>query len=104
MSFNDAIGDSKMVESVNNSVRAVIQQGSSATKTLNSERSVATQATSDGVDNLTSKQMASELSKKPPVDLEAVNRIKAAIKRGEYPINLDVVAEELMNSYIEMKS
>ena len=104
MSFNDAIGDSKMVESVNNSVRAVIQQGSSATKTLNSERLVATQATSDGVDNLTSKQMASELSKKPPVDLEAVNRIKAAIKRGEYPINLDVVAEELMNSYIEMKS
>ena len=93
-----------MVESVNNSVRAVIQKGSSATKTLNSERSVATQATSDGVDNLTSKQMASELSKKPPVDLEAVNRIKAAIKRGEYPINLDVVAEELMNSYIEMKS
>ena len=93
-----------MVESVNNSVRAVIQQGSSATKTLNSERLVATQATSDGVDNLTSKQMASELSKKPPVDLEAVNRIKAAIKRGEYPINLDVVAEELMNSYIEMKS
>ena len=104
MSFNDAIGDSKMVESVNNSVRAAIQQGSSATKTLNSERLVATQATSDGVDNLTSKQMASELSKKPPVDLEAVNRIKAAIKRGEYPINLDVVAEELMNSYIEMKS
>lgn len=93
-----------MVESVNNSVRAAIQQGSSATKTLNSERLVATQATSDGVDNLTSKQMASELSKKPPVDLEAVNRIKAAIKRGEYPINLDVVAEELMNSYIEMKS
>ena len=93
-----------MVESVNNSVRAVIQQGSSATKTLNSERLVATQATSDGVDNLTSKQVASELSKKPPVDLEAVNRIKAAIKRGEYPINLDVVAEELMNSYIEMKS
>ena len=38
------------------------------------------------------------------VDLEAVNRIKAAIKKGEYPINLDVVAEELMNSYIEMKS
>ena len=93
-----------MVESVNNSVRAAIQQGSSTTKTLNSERLVATQATSDGVDNLTSKQMASELSKKPPVDLEAVNRIKAAIKRGEYPINLDVVAEELMNSYIEMKS
>lgn len=104
MSFNDTIGDKKMVESVNNSVRAVLQQSSSSTKPPSGERSLATQATSDGVDNLTSKQMASELSKKPPVDLEAVNRIKAAIKRGEYPINLDVVAEELMNSYIEMKS
>ena len=104
MSFNDTIGDGKMVESVNNSVRAIMQQGSSSTKSLNGERSVATQATSDGVDNLTTKQTVSELSKKPPVDLEAVNRIKAAIKRGEYPINLDVVAEELMNSYIEMKS
>jgi negative regulator of flagellin synthesis FlgM len=104
VSFNDAIGDKKMVESVNNSVRAVLQQSSSSTKPPSGERSIATQSTSDGVDNLTSKQMASELSKKPPVDLEAVNRIKAAIKRGEYPINLDVVAEELMNSYIEMKS
>ena len=93
-----------MVESVNNSVRAVLQQSSSFTKPSSSDRPSATQATSDGVDNLTSKQMAAELSKKPPVDLEAVNRIKAAIKRGEYPINLDVVAEELMNSYIEMKS
>lgn len=104
MSFNDAIGDSKMVESVNNSVRAMLQQNSSSTKGASSERSVAIQPASDGVDNLTSKQMASELSKAPPVDLEAVNRIKDAIKKGEYPINLDVVAEELMNSYIEMKS
>ena len=104
MSFNDAIGDSNMVDSVNNSVRAIMQQRSSSTKIQNDEHAIATQAISDGVDNLTSKQMASELSKKPPVDLEAVNRIKAAIKRGEYPINLDIVAEELMNSYIEMKS
>ena len=104
MSFNDAIGDKKMVDSVNNSVRAVLQQSASSTKPPSSDRSISTKATSDGVDNITSKQMAAELSKKPPVDLEAVNRIKAAIKKGEYPINLDVVAEELMNSYIEMKS
>ena len=104
MSFNDAIGDKKMVDSVNNPVRAVLQQSASSTKPPSGDCSISTKATSDGVDNITSKQMAAELSKKPPVDLEAVNRIKAAIKRGEYPINLDVVAEELMNSYIEMKS
>ena len=93
-----------MVESVNNSVRAVLQQSSSSTTPSSSDRPSATQATSDGIDNLTSKQMAAELSKEATVELEAVIRIKAAIKRGEYPINLDVVAEELMNSYIEMKT
>ena len=105
MSFNGTIGDSKMVESVNNSVRAVMMQSSSSTKNVSSgERSAPSQITSDGVDNLTSKQIASELSKKPPIDMEAVSKIKEAIKKGEYPINLDVVAEQLMNSYIEMKS
>jgi len=58
----------------------------------------------DGVDSLASKEVVSEMTRQPPIDLEAVNRIKAAIKRGEYPVNLDAVAEELMNSYIEMKT
>ena len=47
-----------MVESVNNSVRAVLQQSASSTKPASGDRSVATQATSDGVDNPTSKQMS----------------------------------------------
>ena len=39
-----------------------------------------------------------------PVDRENVNRIKDAIKRGEYPIDLDRVSDALMEAYKEMKS
>lgn len=93
-----------MVDSVNNSVRASLSQQSTSAKSVASGSSSSVSGVSDGVDSLTSKDIVSELAKKPPVDLEAVNRIKAAIKRGEYPVNLDAVAEELMNSYIEMKT
>lgn len=104
MSFNGSIGDITMVDSVNNLTRNAVQQGTPSQKNVPAPKRAEPTATgADGAD-LTSTNVASELSKKPPVDLEAVNRIKAAIKRGEYPINLDAVAEELMNSYIEMKT
>ena len=46
------------------------------------------------------KQMASSA----PIDEVNVNRIKDAIKRGEYPINIDRISEALMDAYREMKS
>lgn len=104
MSFNDSIGDIKMVDNINNSVRATMQQNAGTHKAVAPQKSDELKASGDGVDSITSQQVASELSKTPPVDLEAVNKIKAAIKKGEYPINLDVVAEKLMHSYIEMKT
>lgn len=104
MSFNDAIGDSNMVDSVNNSVRMALSQQSSSSKNVVSGRTTTVSPMGDGVDSLASKEVVSEMKRQPPIDLEAVNRIKAAIKRGEYPVNLDAVAEELMNSYIEMKT
>jgi negative regulator of flagellin synthesis FlgM len=39
-----------------------------------------------------------------PIDEVNVNRIKEAIKRGEYPINIDRISEALMDAYREMKS
>jgi negative regulator of flagellin synthesis FlgM len=93
-----------MVDSVNNSVRMALNQQPTSSKNLVSGRTNAISPTGDGVDSLASKDVVTELTRQPPLDLEAVNRIKAAIKRGEYPINLDAVAEELMNSYIEMKT
>lgn len=57
----------------------------------------------DGVDKLNSKAVVAELAEKPAIDIESVERIKSAIKRGEYPVNLDAVADELIRSYVEMK-
>ena len=58
----------------------------------------------DGVDKLNSKAVVAEMAEKPVIDLESVERIKSAIKRGEYPVNLDAVADELIRSYVEMKT
>ena len=54
----------------------------------------------DGVDKLGSKSVVADLAKSPPIDIESVERIKLAIKRGEYPVNLDAVADELIRSYV----
>ena len=46
------------------------------------------------------KQMASSA----PVDEVNVNRIKEAIKRGDYPIDIDRISEALMDAYRELKT
>ena len=46
------------------------------------------------------KQMASSA----PIDEVNVNRIKEAIKRGEYPIEIDRITEALMDAYRELKT
>ena len=46
------------------------------------------------------KKMASAA----PIDEMNVNRIKEAINRGEYPINIDRISEALMDAYRELKS
>ena len=45
-----------------------------------------------------------DFTKKPPIDVESVSRIKEAIAKGEYPINLDAVADMLLDAFKEMKS
>ena len=44
------------------------------------------------------------LVKQPPIDSEAVLRIKNAIADGKYPIDIDAVSEALMDAYRDMKS
>ena len=45
-----------------------------------------------------------QLAQTPPVDNEAVSRIKEAIERGEYPIDVDLISEALMDAYRDMKA
>ncbi len=45
-----------------------------------------------------------QLAETPPVDNEAVKRIKDAIARGDYPIDVDRISEALMDAYRGMKA
>ena len=62
----------------------------------------------DNVSADTSKVETSEkvaqLAKQPPIDTEAVARIKNAIADGKYPIDIDAVSDALMDAYRDMKS
>ena len=56
------------------------------------------------LNSLESQSTVKGMASAAPVDKENVNRIKDAIKRGEYPIDLDRVSDALMEAYKEMKS
>ncbi len=45
-----------------------------------------------------------QLAKQPPIDTEAVARIKNAISDGKYPIDIEAVSDALMDAYRDMKS
>tara|TARA_B100000989_G_scaffold277728_1_gene238924 strand:- start:298 stop:603 length:306 start_codon:yes stop_codon:yes gene_type:complete len=45
-----------------------------------------------------------QLAKQPPIDTEAVARIKNAIADGRYPIDIEAVSDALMDAYRDMKS
>ena len=45
-----------------------------------------------------------EMAATAPIDVEAVKGIKEAIKRGEYPVDLDRVSDALMDAYRDLKA
>ena len=49
------------------------------------------------------QSVVAEMAKTPPIDKKAVQRIKEAISRGDYPINLEKVSDALMDAYRELK-
>ena len=73
-------------------------------KALKNKGSVENVGSSVKLNSLESQSAVREMASAAPVDKENVNRIKDAIKRGEYPIDLDRVSDALMEAYKEMKS
>ena len=73
-------------------------------KPLKSKGSVENVGSSVKLNSLESQSAVKDMASAAPVDKENVNRIKDAIKRGEYPIDLDRVSDALMEAYKEMKS
>ena len=56
------------------------------------------------VSDAASPNVVAQMAEAPPVNSEAVRRIKDAIARGEYPINVDRISEALMDAYREMNT
>ena len=98
-----------MVDAIKNTVNRL-----DLTKVRSSETRAATAdvtrtanpAVSDNVkvSEAASSKVVAQMAEAPPMNSEAVRRIKDAIARGEYPINVDRISEALMDAYREMKS
>tara|TARA_B100001059_G_C17735247_1_gene528493 strand:+ start:84 stop:380 length:297 start_codon:yes stop_codon:yes gene_type:complete len=64
--------------------------------------------TSDNTNKASNVKISSELnlkdmSSKAPIDTVKVSAIKEAISKGDYPINLDKVADALLEAYKDIK-
>ena len=97
-----------MVDSVKNLVSRIDPQNKSVVQKASVETEAKTSAagrvTSPGQEASVKVSDLSNLSKEPPVDFEAVERIKTAISKGQYPIDLDRVSDALLDAYVELKS
>ena len=58
---------------------------------------------SSDVSILSSKAQVKDMAEKPPLDIEAVGRIKEAIANGTYPIDLDQISDKIFENYLEMR-
>ncbi|MFY9346349.1 MAG: flagellar biosynthesis anti-sigma factor FlgM [Orrella sp.] len=98
-----------MVDAIKHNVRQMVAPAPQDAKSAPSRSAVASMgavpdaqiAAEDS--QVSVKASVSSLAQTPPINMEAVSRIKQAIADGKYPINLDLVSERLMESYIEMK-
>ena len=98
-----------MVEIVKSAVSRleIRKAGNSASQDTKSLKNIgSTENVGSGVklNSLESQAAVKDMASAAPIDRENVNRIKDAIKRGEYPIDLDRVSDALMEAYKEMKS
>ena len=99
-----------MVESIKNLTKNIDVSKNSSTSSNKIDKlntsSVSQKPAVDTVDLSGSLPAATlaDFTKKPPIDVESVSKIKEAIANGEYPIDLDAVADMLLDAYKEMKS
>ena len=98
-----------MVDSIKNSFSRVDphQKGRTADVSAGTAKggvAKASASVSSGGTTIDVKQsVVAEMAKAPPIDEKAVQRIKEAISRGDYPINLERVSDALMDAYRELK-
>ena len=84
--------------------RAPVNSGTRTTKAVANNGNVEGAGDSVKPNSLASQSAVKEMASAAPIDKTNVNRIKDAIRRGEYPIDLDRVSDALMEAYKEMKT
>ena len=55
------------------------------------------------VSQFISREKIKDMSKEPPIDKATTNRIKIAIRDGNYPIDLTKISDALFDAYKEIK-
>ncbi|HCP19116.1 MAG TPA: flagellar biosynthesis anti-sigma factor FlgM [Alphaproteobacteria bacterium] len=98
-----------MVESIKNMMNRVDIQRSRVADAQTSTASPAkvakpTAPAGTAENGMVSQKVVAELAKQPPVNSEAVSRIKKAISQGKYPIDVDQITDALMDAYRDLKS
>ena len=98
-----------MVDSIKNSFSRVDpqQKGRASDVSNGPAKSAAGKASvaASSAETATSVQrsIVAEMAKAPPIDKKAVQKIKEAISRGDYPVDLERVSDALMDAYRELK-
>jgi len=98
-----------MVDQIKHAAHLLTVPGSSVARELADRKAAAEvakaapAAPAGETSDLQSKATVAAMKTEPPVDIEAVGRIKEAIRKGNYPIDLDRVADRLMESYLQLK-
>ncbi len=98
-----------MVDSIKNSFSRVDphQKGRTADVSAGTAKGVVAKASAPAASGGTTidvkQSVVAEMAKAPPINEKAVQRIKEAISRGDYPINLERVSDALMDAYRELK-
>jgi negative regulator of flagellin synthesis FlgM len=98
-----------MVDAIKNTVSRLDLQKARPGDTRNAPSAPAQASTAAApkgsvkVSDAASVKAVAQMAETPPIDGAAVRRIKEAIARGEYPINVDRISDALMHAYREMK-
>ena len=99
-----------MIDKVNNITSGSTQNKRSVdenkvNKTSGENKVSINRENSSNIDNIKiSEELgSSNLSKTPTLDLDKVSAIKNALSRGDYPIDLEKVADALLQAYKDIK-
>ena len=97
-----------MVESIKNTISRMEPRKANNNYAVpqSANKSAITKSATDSVKLKSAENMSAikEMAASAPIDRANVDRIKDAIKRGEYPIDINRISDALLDAYKEMKS